>query len=54
LIKKSDKKFEWTEEADQEFSHLKKVLIFMNPTKVDLLKKDFQLFSYAFTSEKPH
>jgi hypothetical protein len=26
LIKKSDKKFEWTEEADQEFSHLKKVL----------------------------
>jgi hypothetical protein len=26
LMKKSDKKFEWTEEADQAFSHLKKVL----------------------------
>jgi hypothetical protein len=24
LIKKSDKKFEWTEEADQAFAHLKK------------------------------
>jgi hypothetical protein len=24
LMKKSDKKFEWTEEADQAFSHLKK------------------------------
>jgi hypothetical protein len=26
LMKKSDKKFEWTEEADQAFAHLKKVL----------------------------
>jgi hypothetical protein len=26
LIKKSDKKFEWTEEADAAFAHLKKVL----------------------------
>jgi hypothetical protein len=26
LIKKSDKKFEWTEEADAAFSELKKVL----------------------------
>jgi hypothetical protein len=26
LMKKSDKKFEWTEEADQEFAHLKRVL----------------------------
>jgi hypothetical protein len=25
-MKKSDKKFEWTEEADQVFAHLKKVL----------------------------
>jgi hypothetical protein len=26
LMKKSDKKFEWTEEADQAFAHLNKVL----------------------------
>jgi hypothetical protein len=26
LMKKSDKKFEWIEEADQAFSHLKRVL----------------------------
>jgi hypothetical protein len=26
LMKKLDKKFEWTEEVDQEFAHLKKVL----------------------------
>jgi hypothetical protein len=26
LMKKSDKKFAWTEEADQTFAHLKKVL----------------------------
>jgi hypothetical protein len=26
LMKKSDKKFEWTEEADQAFAHLKKVI----------------------------
>jgi hypothetical protein len=26
LLKKSDKKFEWTEEDDQAFAHLKKVL----------------------------
>jgi hypothetical protein len=26
LMKKSDKKFEWTEEADATFAHLKKVL----------------------------
>jgi hypothetical protein len=26
VMKKSDKKFEWAEEADQPFAHLKKVL----------------------------
>jgi hypothetical protein len=26
LMKKSDKKFDWTEEADQAFAHLKRVL----------------------------
>jgi hypothetical protein len=26
LMKKTDKNFEWTEEADQAFAHLKKVL----------------------------
>jgi hypothetical protein len=26
LMKKSDKKFEWKEEADQAFAHLKRVL----------------------------
>jgi dsDNA-binding SOS-regulon protein len=41
LMKKSDKKFEWTEEADQTFAHLKKVLstppVLVAPNEKELL-----------------
>jgi hypothetical protein len=41
LMKKSDKKFEWIEEADAAFSHLKKVLctppVLVTPKERELL-----------------
>jgi hypothetical protein len=42
LMKKSDKKIEWTEEADQAFAHLKKVLstlpVLLTPNEKELLR----------------
>jgi hypothetical protein len=36
LMKKLDKKFEWTEEADQAFAHLKKVRTKRKRTFIDI------------------
>jgi hypothetical protein len=48
LMKKSDKKFEWTEEADTAFAHLKKVLS-MPPVLVAPKEKELLLLYIAAT-----
>jgi hypothetical protein len=50
LIKKSNKIFEWTEEVDQAFAHLKKVL-FTLPVLVASNKKEPLLIYIAATHQ---
>jgi hypothetical protein len=53
LMKKSDKKFEWTEEADQTFAHLKKVLS-TPPVLVEPNEKTIATIHCSHTSGGKH
>jgi hypothetical protein len=53
LMKKSDKKIEWIEEADQAFSHLKKVL-YTPPVLVAPIEKELLLLYIAATHTVTH
>jgi hypothetical protein len=53
LMKKSDKKFEWTEEADAAFSRLK-IVLFTRPVLVAPKERDHYYYTSRPTSSGKH